>query len=76
MYRAQAVLRDHQVRQGEQAEQLRRVLDEPLVANLAMVEQVLDDMKRIGFPARQHRQSSEPAGKRQFDGKRRPTPCA
>jgi len=50
MYRAQPILRDHQVCQGEQAEQLCRVLGEPLIADLAMVEQVLDDMKRMLDP--------------------------
>lgn len=45
MNRAQPISRDHQVRRGEQAEQLRGVLCQPLVAHLAMTSQVLDDMK-------------------------------
>ena len=38
MNQPQPVPRDHQVRQSEQAEQLRRVLRETLVAHLAMTE--------------------------------------
>lgn len=50
MGRAQQVLGDHQVRQSEQAEQLRGVLRESFVAHLTMVKQVLDDMKRMLDP--------------------------
>lgn len=47
MNRPKPASRDHQIRQGEQAEQLRGVLEQPLVAHLAMTEQILDDMKRM-----------------------------
>ena len=50
MYRAQPVLCDHQIGQGEQAEQLRRVLGQTFVAGPAMAEQILDDMKRMLDP--------------------------
>ncbi|VWC32971.1 hypothetical protein BSE24067_06514 [Burkholderia seminalis] len=43
--RPQPVSRDHQVRKGEQTGQLRRILEQPLVAHLTMMEQVCDDMK-------------------------------
>lgn len=46
----QPLTRHHQVRQREQAEQLRRVSDQPSVADLAMPEQVLDDMERVLDP--------------------------
>ena len=50
MGRAQQVLRDHQVRQGGKAKQLRRVFSQPLVPRLATAEQVLDNMKRMLNP--------------------------
>lgn len=50
MNRPQPASRDYQIRQGEQTEQLRSVLEQPLVAHLAMTEQVLDDMKRMLDP--------------------------
>lgn len=51
MSRAQWIPRDQQIRQCEQAEQLRRALDQPLVTRLAMTKQVLDDMKQDARPA-------------------------
>jgi hypothetical protein len=40
-------LGDHDVGQAEQAEQLRLVLGQPLIARLLVTEQVLDDMRRM-----------------------------
>jgi hypothetical protein len=43
----QLLLGNHQVGQTEQAQQLRVVLGQPLVAGLLVPEQVLDDVKRV-----------------------------
>jgi len=40
MSRQQLIFRDHQIRQREQAEQLRGVLGQTFVADLAMTKQV------------------------------------
>ncbi len=37
----------HQIAEGEQGEQLRQILGQPLVANLPVAEEILDDMKRM-----------------------------
>ena len=50
MNRSQQISRNHQIRQSEQAEQLRRVPGQALVSGLAMVKQVLDDMERMLDP--------------------------
>jgi len=39
--------RQHQIAEGEQGEQLRLVLGQPLVAHLPVGEEVLDHMKRM-----------------------------
>lgn len=43
----QRPLRDQQLSQTEQAEQLRRVLDQALVAELLASERVLDEVERM-----------------------------
>src|SRR5579864_4596503 len=50
MDRSQQISRNHQIRQSEQAEQLRGVLGQALVSSLAMVKEVLDDMERMLNP--------------------------
>ncbi|MDP9627394.1 UNVERIFIED_ORG: hypothetical protein J2811_006877 [Burkholderia cepacia] len=50
MDRSQQISRNHQIRQSEQAEQLRGVLGQALVSGLAMLKQILDDMKRMLNP--------------------------
>lgn len=50
----------HQIREAKQAEQLRRVLGQPLVANLAMTKQIFDDMERMFRPAPESEPWSSP----------------
>ncbi|KVZ33371.1 hypothetical protein WK57_16640 [Burkholderia ubonensis] len=45
MSRLKPILHDHQIRQREEAEQLRGVLGQFLVVDFTMAEQLLDDMK-------------------------------
>lgn len=45
--RALASFRQHQIGQPKQAEELRLVLAQSLVANLLLAEETLDDMKRV-----------------------------
>ena len=47
MNRQQLLFGDHQIGQTEQAEQLRVVLGQTLVAGLLVPEQVLDDVERV-----------------------------
>lgn len=49
--RQQLLFGRHQIRQSKQAEQLRCVLDEALVANLSIAKQILDDVERMLDPS-------------------------
>ena len=46
----QLILRDHQLRQREQAEQLRSILGKLFLADGSMTKQVLHDVKRMLSP--------------------------